>query len=343
MSTVLTRVLVPLFLWVIHAATPAAAQDVLAFEQTRIDAGPVPDTEPVRRAFRFTNISQRTVKIEIKNCSFCPKPECDKERLAPGESAVVVLELPTMGKYDQVEATADVSAAGHRGSNVRIALAARVRPLVRIEPGFLNLPEVVQRAGAVESITVIGRQQGFKIKGIECEQEWVTATTSEPREVEDLGERCTAYDITYRLRPGLPLGELEVRSAIVTSDPLRERVGFSISGRVVGDLTARPGQVTLRAMRPGSVFRAEFDLLTRTGDPVLSGMVSLAPAPKQGIRSCVLDATLGDEPGVLRIAVCGIAPERAMPIFEFPVVVTVLATGERLEVPIRINVREDAR
>lgn len=339
---VLARVLIPLFVWGVQAVLTVQAEVILAFEQTRIDVGPVPDTEPVRRAFRFTNISQRTVKVEIKHCGFCPRPECDKERLAPGESGVVVLELPTMGKYDEVEATADVSAAGIRGSSVRIALAARVRPLVRIDPGFLNLPEVVQRAGAVESITVIGRQKGFRIKAIECEQAWVSATAGEPREVEDLGETCTAYDVTYRLRPGLPLGELRVRSAIVTSDPVRERVGFSISGRVVGDLTARPGQVTLRAMRPGRVFRAEFDLLTRSGDPVLPGMVSLAVSPKQGIRSCVLDAAICEEPGVLRIAVCGVAPERAMPIFDFPVEVTVPATGERLEIPIRINVRDDA-
>lgn len=330
-------------LTLVGAAASYAAADVLAIEQTRIDVGPVPDTEPIKRGFRFTNISQRTVKVAMKRCSFCPKPECDKEEIAPGESAVVIVELPTMGKHGDVEATADVSAAGVPSSNIRVTLAARVRPLVRIDPPMTSLAEIVQARGADAGVTVVGRQKDFAIKSVECDKPWVTATIGPARRVEDLGEMCAAYDVTYRFAPGAPLGEFTVKSRILTSDPRRDQVGYSIEGTVVGDLVARPDHVTLGAMRPGRVFRAEFELLNRSGDPLLPGMLTLEARPMHGVGSCVLDAVMGDEPGVLRVIVSGRLPDRALPIFDMPVIARRSSTGEEVPVPIRINVRDDAR
>jgi hypothetical protein len=321
----------------------AGEPELLLFEQTRIDVGPVSDGEPVKRGFKFTNASGRAVRLSIAHCSFCPAPETDKAEYRPGESGLVILELPTMGKHGPDEANAEVGVAGAPGSNVRITLAAEVRPAVRVEPALLSIREVVRSRGMSETLTVTGRKAGFEIVRTEAATEWLELSVGPARTVEDLLEQCTAYDVTVRVRPGAPLGPFEGRFAVFTNDPRRERIAHGFSTLIVGELTAEPARVSLSARRPGSVFAAEFDLLMRSGGALWLGDVELEVKPINGVRSCVLDAVPGQGPGILRVTVTGLAPERVMPIFDMPVTVTLRATGEKVTVPVRVNVRRDGR
>ncbi len=323
------------------AAWSADEGDQLLFEQTRIDVGPVSDAETVKRAFKFVNNSGRIISLAVGHCSFCPEPETDKKQYLPGESGVVVLELVTMGKYGDVSANADVGVAGVKGRGVNIVLAAQVRPTVRVEPPGINLPEIVRMKGATEIITITGRGKDFAVTGVESLSPWLDVVASPGKKVKDLDEECTVHEITLKVKPGVPLGAFNGSISIRTTDSRKAVVGFSIEGRVVGDMFARPDHVTLKAMRPESVFTAEFEVLTHSGDPLLPGMIELAVKPLYGVASCVIDAVPGDEVGVMHITVSGLLPPRAMPTFDMPVAITHSVTREVLMVPIRLNPRND--
>lgn len=323
-------------------AAAIAQPDQLLFEQTRIDVGPVPDNEILRRGFKFVNGSARPVTLTITHCHFCPAPESDKSVYQPGESGVVVLELPTQGRYGDEEATADVGIAGAKDSSVRIVLAAKVRPIVRIEPPGIMLPEVVQKRGASETITVTGRGADFAITEIGTDSPWLSAIVGPLSEVEDLGETCRAYDVVLTLKPGLPLGDFRGGLIMRTNDPRRDQVGYSLEARVVGDLTSSRPHITLPPRRPGAVFTAEFDLMNRSGDPLWLSDVVLDVTPIQGVRDCVMDAVPGDAPGVVRVRVTGRSPDRAQPIFDMPIAAESRSTGEKVAVGVRLNIRLDA-
>lgn len=323
-------------------AMVASEPDALLFEQTRIDVGPVSDQEPIRRAFRFTNNTGRTISLSIGHCSFCPPPETDKQVYTPGESGLVILELTTMGRYGDSEASATVGVSGMRGTSVNLTLAARVCPAVRVEPSGLNLPMVVRAQGASETLTVVGRRAGFEVTGVRSLSEWVEATLGDGKDIEDLGQPCRLYEVVLKFRPGLPAGKFEYRIEMTTNEPTRDRIGYSITGEVMGDMIARPDHVTVAALRPGAIFTAEFDLQTRSGDPLLPGDVTLEVRPINEVSECVLDAVMSDSPGVLRVTVTGRMPPRAMPTFDFPVIARSVQSGEAHEIDIRLSPRMSA-
>jgi hypothetical protein len=327
-----------------HAAATGDADPMLNFERTVIDLGAVSDEQPIRQPFKFIYTGMRTTKLSFDHCHFCPEPESDRPRYESGQSGFVILELATMGKYGDIQTTADVSIPGEADSHVSLQLKASVHPRIMIRPDALTLRDVSRTAGAEATLVFIGRKPDFEVQSVSTESPWVEAVLQPVRELEDLGDKCRAYDVKVRLKPGLPLGDFKAVVRAKSNDAVRPDVGSTIDAEVVGDLIPEPDHVTVGWMTPGQRFSTAFTLSTRSGRPLFYGSVKLAVEPGRGMGPIALDVEPGEQIGTLRVKVVGSAPPFATQRIEADVIVTEEddqgRTTDEMRVPIRMGVRQ---
>lgn len=323
----------------------AMADPSVVFEQTFYHAGVVSDDQPLKHAFRFTNVSNRVVRLSVGRCHFCPPGETDKPEYKPGESGFVLMELTTMGRFGEVQGDArvTVSGGGDGDEPIELRLAADVRPPVYIQPSPLILGQVVQAQGLAEPVVLTGHMLGFTLGAVTTDSEWLAVETGPPQVKTDKGDPYTEHVLTVRVKPGVPRGEFTAKLTAATNDPARPSVQLTVRANVVGDLIAEPLAVGVGARRPRETFVGTFDLATRSGRPLFFGSVKLEAVPVKGITNLVVDAVPGKELGTLRVTVTGTTPPTMTAPFEQLIRVTVEGADgvvqDELAVPVRLSVR----
>lgn len=322
-----------------------AADPVVVFEQTFYHAGVVSDDQPLKHAFRFTNVSNRVVRLSVGRCHFCPPGETDKPEYKPGESGFVLLELTTMGRFGEVQGDARVTVSGGSGKEepIELKIAADVRPPVYIQPSPLVLGEVVQAQGLSEPVVLTGHMLGFKLGEVTSDSDWLAAEVGPAQVKTDKGDPYTEHVLTVRVKPGVPRGEFTGKLSATTNDPSRPSVQLTVRANVVGDLVAEPLAVGIGARRPRETFVGTFDLGTRSGRPLFFGSVKLDAVAVKGVTNLVVDAVPGKDLGTLHVTVTGTTPPMMTAPFEQMIRVTVEgsdgAVQDELAVPVRLSVR----
>jgi hypothetical protein len=291
-----------------HGETTPVADPPLTFERTIIDLGPVSDDQPIRQPFKFVYTGARMSALHFNHCHFCPEPESDRPRYEPGQSGLVILQLDTQGKYGEIQTTADVSIPGEADSNVTLQLKATVHPRLMIRPPFLTLRGVRRSEGTETNLVFIGRRPDFEVLSVRSESPWVEVSLGAVRELEDLGDKCRAYDVAVRFKPGLPLGDFQAVIRSKTNDPIQPDMGTTIDAEVVGELIPDQDHVTVGSLKPNQPFAAEFTLTARGGKPLFYGSVKLASAKIRGVPPMAFDVEPGTELGTLKVKVYGAAP-----------------------------------
>lgn len=295
-------------------------QPSLAFERTVIDLGAINDDAEVTQPFKFVYTGFRMTKLRFEQCSFCEQPETDRPKYEPGQSGLVMMKLDPRGRHGEMSSQTQVAAEG--GELVPLLLKASVRPRLMVRPDFLTLRDVPRQAGAEATMTVISRKADFAVTSLKVESPWVEAVNEEPKEIEDLGDRCRAVPVKVRLKPGLPLGRFTAVVTAETNDPERPTAACTVEADVVGDLVATPPAASTGGLKTGEPFTVSFVLAKRSNTPLWYGSVKLAANPARRMKPLAMDVEPGDELGTLRVRVFGYAPPYAGTRIESEVVVT---------------------
>jgi len=309
----------------------------LVFERTVIDLGPVSDEQLVRQPFRFTYTGLRPGKLKFEHCHLCDPPEPDRAQYEPGQSGIVIVELQTQGRSGDAEVVSTVYADTQPRERVELRLRASIRPRVMVRGEAEELMALPRSKGGAVEVMIIGRRAGFEVKSVEAGSPFMEATLGAVTEVEDLGDKCRAYPVHVRLKPGLPLGKFSATLRAQTNEPSNPLVESPIQATVVGELMAEPESVFVGALAQRAAFAGWFVLSRRDGVPLWYGSVKLAAVPERQMPGMALDVEPGEFPGTLKVRVYGRAPEFSTEVAT--AFVDVSMEDETLRVPIRMAVR----
>lgn len=259
-----------------HQPTPAAnpmAKGIdndngpLVFEEFSHDFGTIPDTDEVTHVFKFTNQSDKTLKITARGSCGCTVPTLAKQAYEPGESGEIVAKFnPKRRNGNETKQITVMFPDEPDMKNMQLQITANVQALVLVDPpkGFLR--DVRTETGASTTFTVTGRKPGFQLTAVQGRSSDVVAEISEPRQVNKDGVTMTAYDVTLKIPAGTAVGNLTDQLTLVTNDERADVQPYVFSAQVVGDLRAQPEHVYVRTFSPDTAFTTTALIDSRDGN-----------------------------------------------------------------------------
>jgi hypothetical protein len=245
-----------------------ASRAELECSQPTAQVGEVRSGRPLSHRFCFVNRGADPVEItEVKPSCGCLTPRLEKQRLAPGETGSLVLEINTL---TQPEGSHSWSVQLHYSSEgqprvLTLLLCARVLTEVTIQPASLT---VFTDRGLGHPLTLIDRRpQPLRITSILTNTPAVQVVSSPPNRA---AEGHWVSTMNLQVLPECPEGRHEHSLSIFTDDPFYPelRVPFTVVKRSKQQVSATPAEVTL---------------LGSPGEPLPSRIVLLSSADGQEV------------------------------------------------------------
>lgn len=257
----------------------------LTFDALVKDLGKVTDDAPVQITFKFTNTSDKPVKVtNVSGSCGCTVPsKLAKELYAPGETG---------------EVTATYNPANRRGKEVkhvyvdtdfapspRIDLTFNVDTLARImvDPQNLFLGEVRKGEARSQKVSITGREPGFDVTSVSFSDNTTnfTAKRLEKTEVTEAdGTKLTKIEYQLDMAPNLPLNNYRTALVVSTNDTKRPNVTVNVQASVVGDLRVTPDRVWLVANQAGQPWTRDIRIDNRRAEPFWITGVEAVDIPK---------------------------------------------------------------
>lgn len=311
----------------------------LTFDGLKHDFGVIPDTEEVTHVFKFTNKSDKTVKITARGSCGCTVPTLAKDSYAPGESGEITAKFNPKRRNGNQTKQITVMFDDPEIQNMQLEITAEVQALVLVEPpkGFLR--EVRTETGGSTTFTVTGRKEGFVLSAVQAQSPEIITEISQPRQVEKDGATMTAYDVTVTVPPGAAVGNISEQLTLVTNDERADVSPYVFSAQVVGDLRAQPEHVYVRTFTPDTAFTTTARIDSRDGNTFHITGIDI-----QGRNADTLNVATDFEPlpngqpGYM-LTLSGITPSNAGSFEGEIVVKTDLPNEEQIRVRFITNVR----
>jgi hypothetical protein len=250
-------------LWVGWAALGLAAGGAraqLRCEQPEQDAGEVRSGQTVVRRFAVVNAGPAAAEVRgVRSGCGCLAPQMDRTRLAPGETATLLLEIDTLAQAAGPQTWQVVLAYETQGQGGQLPMAVRGRVVeeVRVEPAALSLvvSGPVTHTLAVRDI----RPQPLTVKAAH-----VTAAGVEAQVNPD------GKSVRVAVLPDCPDGRQEAVLHLATDDPQYAdlRVPLTLTKRARTRVRAAPAVVTFPTVGPDALPERLVRLAASDGGPV---------------------------------------------------------------------------
>lgn len=285
----------------------------LVFSEKHHDFGKIVDVDEQTAVFKFTNTGDKVVKILDKKATCgCTVPDLAKTEFQPGESGEIAVSYNARGKHGKQNQTVTLTTDDPGEPRVQLTISAEVMPLVSIEPAIVQFGQVNKGQEKTARVTVTGRMPDFKVTD-------ATLSASDKMKIQIISTEPTMVDgqpgakVTLELTvpANHPVGRISQTGTLRTTESRREIMNFTALGEVLGDLAANPGRIALGNIKPGSEFRGELKLLSRSGKPfkVISAKAD-APVDQQMDVKVTPDPATGATEYTLEIS--GVAPAKTM-------------------------------
>ena len=207
----------------LKGATPSpqkAAEErpALAFDQYAVHLGPITPMSLARGWFRFTNFSDRPVKItELKTSCGCLKPHLEKREYAPGETGQFFVHVSTAGEQPGPrEYTITVDYEDPEPQSVDLTFSMVLPPKqVYISPRALLLYVFGEESTEREVVISDNRDRPCKVTAVETSAEFLTARIGEV-DIDNEGVQKTV--IKVNVAP-VALGRHQAVVRVRTDDP----------------------------------------------------------------------------------------------------------------------------
>jgi hypothetical protein len=237
----------------------------LSFDVLNHDFGIIPDTNEVTHVFKFTNNSDKTLRITARGSCGCTVPTLAKDSYAPGEAGEITAKFNPKRRNGHQTKQITVMFDDPEMKNMQLEITADVQALVLVDPPKGDLRELRTETGGTTTFTVTGRKEGFQLTAVQSKSSDVLTSISEPRQVEKDGVTMTAYDVTVTVPPGAAVGNISEQLQLVTNDERADAPPYIFSAQVVGDLRAQPEHVYVRTFTPDTAFTTTARIDSRDG------------------------------------------------------------------------------
>jgi len=230
---------------------PASAQDWAKqmFSETSHNFGTVAKGSKTEHRFVFRNKFKEDVHVVgVRTSCGCTTPSVTKQDLKTHETSEIVAVFNTKTFVGQHGATLTVTFDKPFRAEVQLRVTGNIRGEVTFEPPFLDLGNVDLGKEAEKKVRVthLGATP-WEIKDVRSLNSNFVVSLSRPLHT---GTQ-SVYDLTLRLKPDTPAGDLKGQLLLVTSDARAQQIPIDVEGRVVAEVTVSPQLLALGTVQPG--------------------------------------------------------------------------------------------
>ena len=229
------------------AANIAAAQQwaVKMFPVTKHDFGTVARGAKVEYDFIFENVYEEDVHVAaVRSSCNCTTPEIVKPLAKTWEKAAIKAVIDTRAFLGRKDATITVRFDKPFEAEVQLHVYAFIRGDVVVQPGVVNLGNVVEGAGAKQKVQVsyAGRSD-WQIVRVESASANLAGQVVET----ERSPSGVKYDLLVTLKEGAPTGYIQDHLVLVTNDYTASaaRVPVPVEGIVGAGVSVRPSPLML--------------------------------------------------------------------------------------------------
>lgn len=192
------------------------------FEEMSKDFGPVPRGPTLSHSFTVTNKTVSPIHISgVRVSCGCVSASALRHDLAPGQSTVIAAQMDTRRFSGAKAVTIYVTFDQPQYDEVRLLVQANGRDDVSISPETLNFGRVAQgNSGKAEATVSLFGFGSLRIQDARCDSNYVQLGIAEA--ARDGSQ--TAYRVTARLRPDLPVGNWYSDVWLTTDNPSLPRL-----------------------------------------------------------------------------------------------------------------------
>jgi hypothetical protein len=256
----------------VHAALRDGDKALLEVESEVIEFGSIAAGLEAEKVVRLTNRGTKEVVIRsVKTGCGCTDVTLDRNRIAPGETALLRIAMRSDGMRDQTVMICLVSNDAEAPVKTLRATANRASDDF-VEPRVIDFGTVDRESIVGESVAASQSFMLFfgKTYGAADIATSLQVEASEPFIRVDASRPCTedGKPITVSLTENAPTGDID--SYVILTDARRKlHMKMSVIGRVRGDVFALPQIVLFSAVtRDGGVVRRDVVVKTRIGASV---------------------------------------------------------------------------
>ena len=202
------------------------------------DFGSVLSGPPVEHTFKVKNTGGGELVIDhVQTSCGCTAAEPSKNRLKPGEEAEIAVSFDTRFQKGRAERTITVFSNDPRTPDLAMTMKGELRVDVDANPSEVYFSKV--RLGTEETrqvtVTYVGKGKGFKVEKISNSNPNIKVAQAALKN----SKPGVLLSVT-RLK-SMPVGPFDDSIEVTTN---LQPIAVHVSGRVVGDITVEPPQVS---------------------------------------------------------------------------------------------------
>ena len=317
----------------------------IVFDQTFHDFGVISDTLPVSFDFVFRNGGNEVLKISnVKAACGCTAAAPTKSEYLPGEEGSIHVTFDPKNRTGHQAKSIRVTTNDVENKITILKISCDILASVNVEPKVFRFNEV--EAGHAKSVTgsVRLRGDGYEVTEVEVNGPYADAKIVGSETIEVSGMPATSTTIEVTVHADAPLGWLDRRVIIRTSNPEKPIVEAPLWANVLGPIEIQPAKLPLGVVRSGVPFRRELRLVSRDGELFKLNDWKI-DSETEGLDMNI--AVAGDVPdegvAILRLIVTGTGPEQIGKLEGTIVLSASLDPDRDINVPFHCVVRPPAK
>ncbi len=248
-------------LWTSMAAATEWAEKM--FPVKRHNFGNVGRGTTAEFRFEFENIYEEELHVgSIRSSCGCTDPSITQDSLVTHEKAAVVAKFNTTSFIGQKAATITVVFDRPYYAEVQLQVSGHVNTDITFDPPDIDFGEVKAAAEPVRQISITHRgDPSWRITDVRSHCQDLSVSLSSPRNVAG----GVQYDMTVKMKPSMPEGDLNNRLTLISNDREFPTVEMAIEGMIRPSLVVSPAAISLGTTEAGQTVKKR--LLVRGEEP----------------------------------------------------------------------------
>lgn len=232
-------------------ASPQSSWVYQLFDEKNHDFGNVARGAETKHRLKVTNPFEETVEVVSvgKTCG-CTNAKADFTSLKTYESGYIDIEMDTVKFLGEKKSNvlATFRFTGGSSATAQIPIRSFIRSDVVVQPGAADFGSVDLGQEATKTLQIDYAGRGdWRIEDVQQSNPYVDVQVSEQMRT----GRSVRYQMQVTLKPNAPLGSVNDRIVLKTSDGKDATVPVLVEAKVEPDIVVSPARVPLGNLRPG--------------------------------------------------------------------------------------------
>ncbi len=225
------------------AAADSHASPHIAFQQTRQDAGAVPQGQSIRSVFPFENKGTAVLKIlDVKTSCGCTIPRFETS-IEPGRAGTLELAIDTKNLRGAVSKSAIVISNDPARPQIVLTVDVRITEPVTVEPpGFFRFNVLEGTAESAEAV-LASSDPAFQIRSAEPPESYYDAVVNE---MPGAPPGMKRYKVTVSISSDAPNGVIGGTVNVKTSLKTQPEIKIALTGVVSPQVAVTPSFVNFQ-------------------------------------------------------------------------------------------------